>query len=109
MSHGRYIPSVGFLYSNGGPGRRRMGSPHDFRRLSGGARLLLYLRRRRAGAGGAHYVARMRMIRKIMWLTAWLLSSSLAQAQTDVLASRYDNARTGQNLSETTLSSANVN
>jgi len=49
------------------------------------------------------------MIRRSIWLAALLLTGSLAQAQTDVLVSRYDSGRTGQDLSETTLSAQNVN
>lgn len=51
------------------------------------------------------------------YLRSWLqaggallaLAASLAQAQTDILTSRYDPARTGQNLSEPTLTAQNVN
>jgi chitobiase/beta-hexosaminidase-like protein/fibronectin type III domain protein len=49
------------------------------------------------------------MSRKTIWLAASLLASSFAHAQTDVLVYRYDNSRTGQNLTETTLSTGNVN
>jgi hypothetical protein len=38
-----------------------------------------------------------------------LLAASFAQAQTDVLVSHYDDARTSANLSESTLTVANVN
>ena len=42
-------------------------------------------------------------------LTAFLFLSSPVHAQVNVLTNRYDGARTGANLSETTLTVANVN
>src|SRR5215813_7069177 len=45
---------------------------------------------------------------KILGIAALWLSASLAYAQTDVLVSRNDAGRTGQNLSETALSTQNV-
>ena len=51
----------------------------------------------------------MKIRRTWLPLVAGLLAASLAQAQTDVLVSHYDDARTSANLSESTLTVANVN
>ncbi len=51
----------------------------------------------------------MKIRRTWLPLIAGLLAASFAQAQTDVLVSHYDDARTSANLSETTLTTANVN
>ncbi len=63
------------------------------------------------GARDGHYVERERLKIRRTWLPliAGLLAASAAQAQTDVLVSHYDDARTSANLSETTLTTANVN
>ena len=63
------------------------------------------------GARDGHYVQRERLKIRRTWLplVAVLLAASLARAQTDVLVSHYDGARTSANVSETTLTTANVN
>src|ERR1700694_4027907 len=61
------------------------------------------------GGGIPLCLQRERMITGRLWLAALLLTTSLAHAQTDVLVSRYDSGRTGQNFSETTLTTQNVN
>ena len=63
------------------------------------------------GARDGHYVERERLKIRRTWFAfvAALLAASVAQAQTDVLVSHYDDARTSANLSEPTLTVANVN
>ena len=43
-----------------------------------------------------------------LWLVVLLLAATVSQAQTDVLVSHYDAARTGQNLNEPTLTVPNL-
>ena len=75
--------------------------------LSAAARMLLGDKSRARG-GEASIMLKGSMHKRIAWALALLIGAPIAQAQTDVLMSRTDLARTGQSLNEPTLTAQSV-
>src|SRR5579862_8311563 len=70
--------------------------------------MLLYRRSRERGGRPPFVMLRWSITNKILGIATLWLIASMAYAQTDVLVSRNYAGRTGQNLSETSLTTHNV-